>query len=159
MHIGLDHHRQFLSLTSGNGRKHLLNGPSRTLRRIAILVAPGAVFCDFARPRFGLDNDTGITCHWCSVKTQDLHWLTRPCCLQILTAVVKQRADTATLGTDDKNITPLQRTTLDQQGRNRTTAPLNLRLNDTPSALRSGLAFNSSNSACSMIASSSLSSP
>ena len=119
-----------------------------------------AVLGDLARPRSRCRRTTNTSpASGVPLKAQDLDRHRGPGLAHALAAIVRPARARGPIAAGDEDVAALQRAALHQHGRDRAAAASSLASITAPSAWRSGLALRSSSSACSRIASTSLSRP
>ena len=130
LHVGLDDQREFLAARRLQLRHHLLeraaHAGDRRRRVLALLVC--AVARDLARAGFVLDHREAVAGLGRAVEAEHFDRHRGTGLLHRLALIRDQRADAAHLGAGDDDVADPERAALDQHGRDRTTAAVELGL-------------------------------
>ena len=130
LHVGLDQHRQLLGGALADALQHLLQRAAATgdAGKLGLPVATDAEVGDLARARLALHDMELVARLRRAVEAQDLDRERRPRRLHLLAAIVDQATHAAPLRAGDEDVADLQRAALDQHGRDRAAARIELGL-------------------------------
>ena len=130
LHVGLDDQREFLAARGLELRHHLLERAAHAgvARGRLLALLADAVIGEFAGARLGLDHGEPVARLRRAGEAQHLDRHRRAGLLHGFALVVDQRADAAPFGAGDDDVADMQRAALDQHGRDRAAAAVELGL-------------------------------
>ena len=121
---------ELLGDAGGDLREHLLERAARARGRLLLAAAALAVVGDVARLGLVLGDDEVVARQGRAVEAQHLDRARRSRLLDGAAALVDERAHAAPFAAGDEDVADLERAALDQHGRDRAAAALELRLDD-----------------------------
>src|SRR5829696_8640060 len=133
LHVGLDDERELLAAGAFLEVAHHVGKRAAGAGRAgggALALLPGAVVGDLAGAGFRLDDGDTVARLRRAVEAEHLDRNRRPGLLRHRALVVDERPDAAPLGAGDGDVAGAQRAALDEHGRDRPAAAVELRLDD-----------------------------